>query len=109
MNPTDLLTGANAALVAIILVITGAVKSIFSDFFLSSLGQRLLPLLPIVLGVGLSFLGLGAATTVVDKIMVGLLSGLTAAMSFKLGKTSVLGQGIEDKSAKSVKTAKKEK
>lgn len=103
MNPQDMLTGANVVLITLILTITGAIKAIFSDFFTTKLGQRILPVAPIILGIGLAFLGMGTqgtAPTFADKFTVGLMSGLSAAMGWKLTKSTVLGQGVEEKPKK---------
>ena len=100
MMPSDMLSGANVVLIAIILTVTGAIKSIFPDCFGSKTGQRILPIIPIVLGIAGALAGLGspgAAATILDKVMVGLMSGLSAAISFKLARTTVLGKGIDAK------------
>lgn len=92
----ELLNGANAALVSMVVMLTLVVKSVGGPFFDKALGQRLLPLVPLVLAVALSFLGLASpADSVTDKLLVGLLSGLAASASYKVVKTSVLGSGVD--------------
>jgi len=95
MDPNDMLNGANVILVTMIVAITSAIKFLFSDFFESALGKRLLPVVPIVLGIIGGLVGIAQpAETILDKIMVGLMSGLSAAMSYKIGHTTIMGNGV---------------
>lgn len=101
MEATELINGANIVLVTLVLAITSGLKIAFDSFFSSKLGQRLLPIVPIILGVIGGLVGIAdPAETIVDKITVGFLSGLSAAVAYKLGKTTILGQGVKEKEVK---------
>ncbi len=95
MNAVDLLSGANAAIVALVLMLTGAMTMVFDKQFASGLGQRLLPVVPLVLGVVLALAGVASdGATLQEKLVSGLVSGMAAAISFKLGHTTVMGTGV---------------
>jgi len=98
MESVELLSGANVALVSLVLMLTAALKLIFSEAFATTLGQRLLPVVPIVLGVIGAFAGISeTGSTWQEKLVSGLMSGISAAAAYKLGKTTVMGQGITEK------------
>ena len=92
----QLLTGRNASLTAAIFVILTLMKPGLANFFRTPWGKRLLPVLPVALGVALAFAGLSDATTKQDKFLIGVIAGFVAGHTFKIGRTSLLGIGIED-------------
>jgi len=94
MENPEILSGASATLVTIIIAILSIAKSVFSEFFASNLGQRVLPIIPIILGMFGGLLGLTAAATLKAQLISGFLTGISASFLFKVGKTTVLGQGI---------------
>ena len=65
-------------------------------FWMSKVGQRIMPILPLVYGLGLAFLGVCDCAIWQDKLVIGLIAGWASSHTFKLGKTSVLGWGVED-------------
>lgn len=96
MDISSLLTGRNAMLPVGVYAVTQALKMALPKVFQSSVGQRLVPLIPLVLGIGLALVGIGeGAPRWQDRILLGLLAGFTASHLFKVGKTSLLGWGIE--------------
>ena len=91
----QLLTGKNMALAGGIFVLTSALKPMFKKFLATSIGQRVMPLAPIALGVAGAFAGMCDGTAWQDKLLLGTLAGYVAGHSFKIGKTSLLGYGID--------------
>jgi hypothetical protein len=101
MDLSSLLTGKNAAFAAGLIAVVSGLRAVFPYVFESKVGARLLPLLPMVLGVAGAFL-LGGhidATTVQTKVGVGLLAGLVAAQSYKIGRTTVAGKNVSGESS----------
>ena len=97
MNPSSLLTGRYAALVGIVYVTTQTLKLMFPSFMASKWGQRLLPILPLLVGVLFMVLAPYEATTSWrDKLVVGVVAGWAAGNVFKIGKTTLLGWGIDE-------------
>lgn len=99
MDLSSLLTGKNAAFAAGLVAVVSGLRAVFPHVFETKWGQRLLPLLPMALGVGGAFL-LGShidATTVQMKVGVGLLAGLVAAQSYKIGRTTLVGANVESR------------
>ena len=92
----QLLTGPNVAFAGSIMVIVSMLRSYFKEFWKTAAGQRLLPMLPLVLGQAGAFVGMTDAHTWQDKVVIGLIAGYAAAHSFKVGKTSVMGYGLEE-------------
>jgi hypothetical protein len=66
--------------------------------------QRALPLLPPILGVLGSLIGLGSGVGFAEKIAIGLIFGTIAGQGFKIGKTSILGVGLPPKATKPAAT-----
>lgn len=95
---SNLLTGENAALVAGVVAICSTLKATFKGFFKGKVGQRLLPVIPVLLGIAAAMAGIGDAggPTWQSKLVFGVIAGFTAGQLFKAGKTSIFGWGIED-------------
>ena len=93
-----LVTGENAALVAGVLAVCSTVRGVFKPFFKSKLGQRLLPLMPVLLGIAgaMARIGNAGSNEWQSRLVLGVIAGFTAGQLFKAGKTSVFGWGIED-------------
>jgi len=96
---TSLLTGENAILVGGVLAVCSTLKASFKEFFKGKVGQRLLPIMPVLLGVIAALVGIGdvgAEATWQNKLVLGIIAGFTAGQLFKAGKTSLFGWGIDD-------------
>lgn len=102
---SSLWSGANVALTSGIFAVVMTMKMVFPEAFASKWGQRFLPLLPVVLGVVGGLLGCVSQTRTQDRVLVGLLCGFAAAHVYKMGKTSLLGHGIDADETPSVSSA----
>lgn len=92
---STLLTGRNALFAAAIYAITQTLKTIAPKFFAGKIGQRLLPVIPLVLGIVGGVLGVpDGVTRMQDKIVIGIVAAFASSHLFKLGRTSVLGWGL---------------
>lgn len=91
-----LFTGSNLILYAAVYAITQTVKVIFPKTMKKKLVQRILPALPILLAVLGAVVGLSSGTTWQERIAFGVIIGALAGQTFKIGKTSLLGKGIEE-------------
>lgn len=101
MDFSALLVGKNFILLGGVFALTTTVRSTFKPFFDAGMGERLLPLVPLILGILGALMGISEnAPTVADKVGIGLIAGFTAGHIFKLGKTSVLGYGVTKKPKK---------
>lgn len=106
MNVEDLVTGKNLELAGSIFVLMSVIKQIVPTFWKTKIGQRILPVLPILIGVAGAFIGLCEnCVTWQDKLLIGLLAGAAAAHTFKLARTSLVGYGLD---TTPVKAGKKE-
>lgn len=94
MDPTTLITGANLACYGAILAILQTAKMLIPHFD-NKWVQRFLPLFPLVLGIGSALLGMATGKTWQEKLTIGIIIGVAAGQTFKVGKTTVLGKGIE--------------
>jgi len=83
-----LLTGAVFALLQVL-------KMVVPKWSTTQIGQRLLPVIPLLLGVGGAMAGLCSASTWQEKLAIGIMAGFAAGQGFKIGKTTALGKGIE--------------
>lgn len=102
MDISSLLTGKNAAFAAGLIAVVSGLRVVFPYVFETKWGLRLLPLLPMALGVAGAFVlgpNIVDANTTQMKAMVGLLAGLVAAQTYKIGKTTVVGKGISGESS----------
>lgn len=93
-----LVTGENAALVGGVLAICSTLKATFKPFFKGKIGQRILPLMPVLLGIAgaMAQIGNAGSNAWQSRLVLGVIAGFTAGQLFKAGKTSVFGWGIED-------------
>ena len=93
----SLVSLVNLGLSLAIFALVVTLKRAWPEFVASRAGQRALPVIPMLLGVILALAGFrdAAVTRWQDVIVVGLLSGAFAASIFKIGRTSVLGKGLE--------------
>ena len=91
VSPRNL--GVATAIVVFIATFRGAVPSLFERPTV----RRLLPVLPVLLGVAAAFGGftetVGPASWQ-NRLVIGILTGAAAASLYKVGKTTVLGQGL---------------
>lgn len=95
---SELVSGRNATLAGAAFVAVALLKNLAPGFVGTRVGKRLLPVLPVLLCIVGAFLGFAdpaMTATWQDKMMVGLLSGATSAWLFKMGKTTVLGRGLD--------------
>jgi hypothetical protein len=92
----QLLTGRNITLAGGIFVVMSVMRYPLKDFYNSRIGQRLLPVIPVALGVVGALAGFCDAVGWKDQVVIGLISGWASAHTFKLGRTSVMGYGLPD-------------
>lgn len=89
-------TGRNLILAGSVFALTQMLKQAFPAFWSSAWGQRLMPIVPVVLGVVAMFAGLGeGAARWSDKLVTGVMVGAMAATAFQVGKQTVLGWGTK--------------
>lgn len=91
----SLLTTSNLALSGAILAVITTAKRSFPKLSKKGWAQRVMPVLPLLLGVAGGLLGATDATELQEKVTIGLVCGFFAANVYKVGRTSVLGVGIE--------------
>lgn len=94
MDPTTLITGANLACYGAILALLQTAK-MFIPHFDNKWVQRFLPLFPLILGIAAALLGMATGKTWQERLTIGIIIGVAAGQTFKVGKTTVLGKGIE--------------
>jgi hypothetical protein len=98
MNLDAMLTGQNGVLAGAIIGIVMALKRSVPWLTESKAGQRLLPIVPLILGA----IGGGFGSVIVDpvtmanKIIAGIMVGGAASLGFKMLKTTVFGHGLDD-------------
>jgi hypothetical protein len=99
MDLTAHVTGRNLILAGSVFALTQMFKQAFPAFWASACGQRLLPVVPVALGVVAMFLRLGdGAARWTDKLVTGVMVGAVAATSFQVGKQTILGWGTKSDS-----------
>lgn len=92
----SLITGQNLLLTGGIFAFTTVLRQTFKTFFLGTLGQRLLPIIPLLLGVAGALGGISEkAANWQSEVMLGMICGFLASNFFKVGKTTVMGIGVE--------------
>jgi hypothetical protein len=92
---SQLMTGANMLLAGAVFAATQVLKLVFPRAALTAIGARLMPVLPVILGVVGSVAGISSGKTIGEKVAVGIIAGFTAGHGFKIGKTTVMGKGID--------------
>jgi hypothetical protein len=92
LNLSGYFSGLNFLLGVCIFVLTTTIKRVWAPFWEKPLGQRLLTVVPLVLGVTLSFLGLHEEdiTSWQETLAIGLVAAFGASYVFKIGKTTLL-------------------
>jgi hypothetical protein len=105
MDPTTLITGANLACYGAILAILQTVKMLVPGMD-NKWVQRFLPLFPLVLGIVAALVGMASGKNWQERLTIGVIIGVAAGQSFKLGKTTLLGKGLEDGKATTPAPAK---
>ena len=98
MNLETFFSGQNGILAAAIWGILHALKLMAPDFAASKLGQRLMPVFPLVLGAVGGLLGAVSVTpdTRLDRAVLGLAIGGLTAQVFKVARTSLMAKGLDD-------------
>ena len=95
LDVTSFFEGKNLLLYAAIFMLTGAIRASLHTFFDKSLGQRLLPLLPMVLGALLAVVGISEPMdSKLDAAVFGLISGGIVGHAYKTGRTAIMGYGV---------------
>lgn len=96
MDPSTLVSEKNAALAAAIVTVLAFARGAAPALFLKRPVQRVLPTLPILMGITSIFAGFGeGGTTWQDRLVSGILTGAAASALYKIGRTSLLGQGLD--------------
>jgi hypothetical protein len=100
LNLSSYFSGLNLLLGICVFVLTATIKQMFAPFWETQVGNRLLPVFPLVFGVGLAFAGLRepSITSWQETLGIGLVAAFAASYIFKLGNTTLLGW--DDKSQK---------
>lgn len=94
MDDASLISPRNSAVAAgIVAIITGLRRS-WPEFFAGNVGKRILPLLPMALGVAAAFAGLcdmgdAPLLTWPSKAVVGVLTGTVASTLFKVADSTI--------------------
>lgn len=92
----SLITGQNLLLTGGIFVFTTFLRETFRGFFAGTVGQRLLPVIPLILGVAGALSGLSEkVSNWQSEVMLGMICGFLASHFFKVGKTTVMGIGLD--------------
>ena len=94
MDPTTLITGSNLALYGAVLAILQTVKVMVPGMD-NKWVQRFMPLFPIVAAVIAALLGMASGKTWQEKVTIGIIIGAAAGQTFKLGKTTLMGKGLD--------------
>jgi hypothetical protein len=96
MNLDSLINGMNATLGGAIWGIVYAIKKIPGAMDKAWV-QRVMPVIPLLLGVAGGAAGAVTVTpvTMANKIVAGLMVGGLTMVVFKVGKTTVMGKGVD--------------
>jgi hypothetical protein len=100
LNLNSFFSGLNLLLGICTFILTATVKRTFQPFWDKPVGNRLLPLVPLVFGLVLAFAGLHEETITrwQEKFAIGLVASFAASYIFKFSQTTLLGW--DDKSQK---------
>lgn len=90
----DFLDASDGLLIAACVGLTMTLRFTVSGFFASKIGRRLLPLVPLSIGLLGAGAGLVQGSSAVERCVRGLLLGALAAHAFKATRTTVLGLGL---------------
>lgn len=93
----SLFSTTHIALSVAIFVVVATVKKLAHPFFdTHTVGIRVLPVMPLVLGVAAALLGFvdDGITRLPDRIVVGVLCAAFSSQAYKLAKTTILGRGL---------------
>lgn len=90
----NIVTGTNLSLAIAVNVILVVIRTLAPEAFKTPIGQRILPVLPILLGLPLAML-LSDIARWQDRLVMGFLVGFVASTMFKVGRTSILGMGLD--------------
>lgn len=102
LDVTSFFEGRNLLLYAGIFMLTGAITNIGNvgkkKFFMSDLGQRIMPIIPLLIGVLLAIAGVcEPMASKADAAVFGMISGGIVGHAYKTGRTSVMGYGLPAK------------
>jgi hypothetical protein len=102
-----LLSGWNLLLGVAVLIVTAALKQSFPKFWDTSVGNRLLPWVPLVLGSVGALLGMcdPDVTLWQERLIVGLVTATVAMATFKIGQTTVFAMDVKGQEIKAKKRA----
>jgi len=112
LNLNDFFSGLNLLLGICTFILTTLVKRVFAPFWEKPLGNRLLPIMPLVFGLTLAFLGLHEPEikTWQETLAIGLIASFGASYIFKFSHTTLLGWDDKSQKAKIAKrNSEKEK
>ena len=93
----SLFSATHIALSVAIFVVVATVKKLAHPVFdTHPVGIRVLPVMPLVLGVAAALLGFvdDGITRLPDRIVVGVLCAAFSSQAYKLAKTTILGRGL---------------
>ncbi len=96
MDIQDYVNPKVAIFAGVILACVGGFKSLVQDLAETHWGQRLLPLLPLLIGL-LGGLAGAVDGALITRIQGGLTAGMVAAVAYKTGKTTIGGVGVPPK------------
>lgn len=97
MPDSTIISPQNAGIAATIVTVIGTLRQIAPEAFATRFGKRLLPALPVILGLFGSLLGLSdaaghPATTWKERLVVGFLNGAAASTLYQLA-AKTMGSG----------------
>jgi len=98
----QLLTGRNIELAAAVFIVMSLIRMPFKAFLGTKIGQRVMPVLPVLLGISGAFVGLCDGAVWKDKLLIGLIAGWASSHTFKLGRTSIMAYGLDSDEAPAV-------
>lgn len=99
LNLNDFFSGLNLLLGMCTFILTALVKRLFQPFWKKPLGNRLLPLVPLVFGLALAFAGLHEPEikTWQETLAIGLIASFASSHLYKIGKTTLLNGDKKEK------------
>lgn len=95
MNLQDLLTRPeNASLPLAIMFLTQVTRSVGRPLFQSRRGKDFLPLIPLLHGVALALAGIGTAGPWRERLLLGIIAGLTSIAIYEILKRTSWGREV---------------